>query len=112
MVFGKPFSIGKPRSLSVMQRNKAPCLSVEPRDDDRAAHAPPHPDEGLARARVHAIRDELEPSETRQNTAKCEKLLLVVFVVCNSGPIAASAGSTAAQSINLYGVYSKRRVGR
>ena len=43
MVFGKPFSIGKPRSLSVMQRNKAPCLSVEPRDDDRAAHAPPHP---------------------------------------------------------------------
>ena len=61
---------------------------------------------------VHAIRGALEPSETRQNTAKHETLLLIEFGVCNSGPIAASAGSTAAQSINLYGVYSKRRVGR
>ena len=54
MVFGKPFSIGKPRSLSVMQRNKAPCLSVEPRDDDRAAHAPPHPTKASSRARQYA----------------------------------------------------------
>jgi hypothetical protein len=28
---------------SQKERNKAPCLSVEPRDDDRAAHTPPHP---------------------------------------------------------------------